>query len=123
MRLLFEESDRNEVDRIRVLFESNGIPVHIGNEDTTRTFGALAAAQKYGIWILEHDQYDCAIELLKDESYEVKKPVDVQAYYQAIKEAYPNVYEFMYKKLLIPGLIFGLLFIGTFIFAVEYFGW
>ena len=117
MRLLFEESNRNEVDRIRLLLESNGIPVYIGNEDSARNFNFVALAQKYGVWVVEDHQYDCAKALLDDETYEVKEPVDVEEYHRMARENPVDVYSFVYQKIILPAFIFIVIFmIGLFIY-------
>ena len=117
MKLLFEEADRNEVDRVRFLLESNGIPVFVGNEDTARNFNFIALAQKYGVWVLEDEQFACAQALLDNENYEVKHPLDVEEYYRIANQAPLSVYGFMWKKILLPAfiLIAGVIALAVFI--------
>lgn len=104
MKLLLEENSRVELDRIRLLMESNGIPVIVGNENAARNFGFVVLAQPYGLWVLEDEQYPCALALLENEDYKVEHPIDVKEYYNSFSEEAPNVYDFMWKRVLLPGV-------------------
>lgn len=105
MKLLLEESNRVELDRIRMLLEANGIPVFIGNEAVARNFWFLTLTQKYKLWVMEDSQLGCASSLLQDETYEVKNPIDVNEYYQSLADIKPDINSFIWNKLILPGAI------------------
>jgi len=120
MRLLTEIIDRVEVDRVKFLLESNGIPVFIGNEESARNFGFIYPARRFGIWVYDESQFDCALALLTDESYIVKHPIDVKDYYKRLKENQPEAFSFILKKLIIPGAIFSVLvFVGVILLILH----
>ena len=105
MKTLLEESDRKEVDRVRMLFEKNGIPIHIGNEATARNLNFMPLTKNYTIDICEDSQYECATHLLQDEDYIVKNPLDVQQYYEQIQANAPNVHHLFWVKIIFPALL------------------
>ena len=122
MKLLFEETDRQEVDRIRILLESRGIPVFIGNEETARNFGFIALSQKYGVWVFEDSQFGCAKKILADETHEVEKPIDVNEYYRLTKEDNAiDIHSFMWKKIVLPLVVFVIFLVAviTVLFYLE----
>jgi hypothetical protein len=80
MRLLTETTDINELNRLKILFESNGIPLFIGGEDTVRNAGIFMPAVKYGVFILYEEQFYDAQCLLKDENHIVEHPVDMDEF-------------------------------------------
>lgn len=77
MKLLTEVMDLNELTRIRILFESNGIPVFIGNEDAARNMGFILVARKYDVYVLYDEQFHDAQRLLEDESHVVENQVNM----------------------------------------------
>lgn len=112
MKLLLEENNRIEVDRIRMLMESNGIPIFIGNEITARNFSFIPAVQKYCVWVCEDEQYESAAGLLQDGDYHVENSIDVESYYRANSADNIDVSGFIWKKILLPGLLGFVLLIG-----------
>jgi hypothetical protein len=113
MKLLFEESNRNEVDRIRLLLESAGIPVFIGNEVTARNFNFIALAQKYGIWVMEDSQYECAVSLISNPDYCVKNPLDVNEYHKLAESTEQiDAHSFIWQKIVTPIVLFVIGFIA-----------
>lgn len=121
MKLLLEESNRNEVDRIRLLLESAGIPIFVGNEDTARNLNFIPLAQKYGIWVLEDSQYECAVSLLSNPDYCVKNPLDVDEYYKlAENNEQIDIHSFIWQKIVIPLAVLVIGFIA-FMLVLDYF--
>lgn len=84
----------------------------VGNEDAARNFGFVYPARGYSVFVLEDQHYDCALSLLSDESYEVKNPVDVEAYYKIGSKNRVNVNAFIFKKMLLPAGFFMIAFIS-----------
>lgn len=86
MKLLFQTKSRLDIDKAKLLLESNGIPVFIGNENSSRFLGPLGPAASLGFWVVIDDQTDDAIALLNNENHVVSNPVDVDAYYQQLEK-------------------------------------
>jgi hypothetical protein len=86
MKLIYQSSQRSDIESARLLLESRGIPVYVSNEDTNRNLSYMSIALKLGIWVVFEDQYDDAIALLTDDTYEVKKPRNVEEYYSTLKK-------------------------------------
>jgi len=105
VKLLTEVADQVEVDRIRLLMESNGIPIYLANEDTARNIGFVSPARQYQIWVYEDEQYEGAAALLRDKNYTVKNPIDVADFHRQVVRQVPGAYRFIVQKLLIPGLV------------------
>lgn len=85
MKLLTELHDLAEQQRIKLLMESNGILIHIANEDTARNLGFLHPAGKYAIHVVYDEQYEDAVKLMNNENHVVKKPVDIEEYKKALQ--------------------------------------
>ncbi len=80
MRQLIESENKAEIDGVRILLESKGIPVFIGNEDSARNMGWLLSAREYVLWILVDEQYEDAVALLEDPEHEVRMAVNMEEY-------------------------------------------
>lgn len=91
MELLTETTDINELMRIRMLFESNGIAIFISNEDSARNFGFIYPARKYGIFVVYENQWEDAKALLFDENYSVQNPMDLESHRDFIESHKPDV--------------------------------
>ena len=85
MQLLTEVIDVNELYRLKMLFESNGIAIFISNEDAARNFGFIYPARKYGIFAVYEDQYQDAVALLNDENHVVENPMDLSEHREFIE--------------------------------------
>jgi hypothetical protein len=111
MKLLAETTDIDEVNRIRFLLESNGIPIFIGNEDSARSLGFIGAAAKHGIFIIYDEQFNDAKCLLKDETHEVKQKVDMDEFRRNMELIKPNAFDQLFKAALILGGVLAGLFL------------
>lgn len=80
MKQLIQSENKAEIDGVRILLESKGIPVFIGNEDSARNMGWLLSAREYVLWVLVEKQYEDAVSLLKDPEHEVRMSVDMEEY-------------------------------------------
>lgn len=85
MLLLSRTFERMNVDRIRLLLESNGIPVFIGNESGVNNVSIAMHTLEYSIWVVIDEQFQDALALLENEDHEVKNPVDVENYYKELE--------------------------------------
>jgi hypothetical protein len=118
MKLLTEITDIAEMNRIRFLLESNGIPVFVGNEDSARSMGFIGPAAKHGIFIIYDEQFQDAKCLLKDETHEVKQKVDMDEFRRNMELIQPNAFNQLFKAALILGGVLAGLFV-VFVWIVE----
>ncbi len=112
MKLLTETADINELNRIRILFESNGIPIHIVNEDSGRNFGLIMPARKYAILVVHEEQFSDAALLLEDDSHVVKNQIDMDAYRNNIEQLKPKAGKQMFKVIMLTGVTLLMILIG-----------
>lgn len=112
MKLLTEVMDLNELNRIKILFESNGIPVFIGNEDSARNMGLILPARKYSVFVLYDEQFHDAKCLLGDDSYIVENQIDMDEYRRSMEMLEPNARSQIFKSVMIVGAVVALLFMA-----------
>jgi len=117
MKLLFESVERSEIDSARLLLESRGIPVFIGNEDSARNFGLVYPARNYALWICIDEQYEDALALLDDINHEVKRPVDIEEYNKSFEQLRSRNTQKLFNGMMLAMLIliaaiFALVFLG-----------
>lgn len=117
MKLLYESSDRYEIEGCKLLLESRGIPVHISNEDSNRNLSYMALAVKLGIWVVFEDQYNDAVALLNDDTHEVENPRSIEAYHSALNEAQGKMAESNFDKAML--LLVLLLILGIVAYLVS----
>lgn len=91
MKLLRETKDKNELDHLRTLLESRGIPVHVGEEHQHQLGGHAMPFLRYRLHVILDSQYDDALKLLEDENHEVAEPVDIKAFRDYEEQARPEV--------------------------------
>lgn len=80
MKLLTEVAETEEFYRLRSLLESNGIVLHVCNEDTARNFGVFHPVGRYAIYILFEDQFEDAKALTIDPNHNVRNLMDVEQF-------------------------------------------
>jgi len=80
MKLLTKYQDKDQALAIKYRLEAQGIPIHIGNENSGPALGTMYGADFYAIWVEIDSQIECAINALKDENYEPKNPIDIHNY-------------------------------------------
>ena len=85
MELFFETDDLNEINEIKVLLESNGIPIFIGNENTARNLQYLGPNAKLTLWLLLKEQLEDARLLMQDPDHEVKNQVNISEFYSSLE--------------------------------------
>lgn len=112
MKLLTEVMDLNELTRIRILFESNGIPVFIGNEDAARNMGLILVARKYGVYVLYDEQFHDAQRLLEDESYVVENQIDMDEHRRNMELLKPDADSQLFKGVMVIGAVVMVLFLA-----------
>src|SRR5688572_18209376 len=103
MKLLTEITDIDELNRIRFLLESNGIPIFVGNEDTARNVGYVPSVGKQSVFVIYDEQFHDAQYLLKDENHEVKKKIDMDEFRKNMELIKPNALDQLFKAALILG--------------------
>lgn len=91
MKLIRETKDKNELDRIRGLLESRGIPVHVGEENQHHLGGHAMPFLRYRLHVVLDSQYGDALKLLEDEDHEVADPVDIKAFRDYEEQIRPEV--------------------------------
>jgi hypothetical protein len=117
MKLLLQTIEQAEIVKIRLLLESRGIPVYIGNEIAARYFGFMYPARLFALWIPLDHQYDDAVALLKDETHEVEKPVDISHYYESIEAARTDSTEQVYNGIMLAFVL--ILILGFILFIYS----
>lgn len=105
MKLLTEVLDIDELNRVKILFESKGIPLFIGNEDSARNMGLIIPARKYAVFVLHETQFQDAQRLLHDENHVVENPVDMDEHRESMELIRPQAGEEMVKGVLKVGAI------------------
>jgi hypothetical protein len=118
MKLLTETTDIDEVNRIRFLLEANGIPIFIGNEDTARNVGYVPSVGKQSVFVIYDEQFYDAQCLLKDESHEVQKKIDIDEFLKNMELIKPNALAQLTKGALAVVGIVAVLF-GVFVLITN----
>ena len=113
MKLLTEVFDISELNRLRLLLETSGVLIHIGNEDSARNFGFLHPVGKYAIHVVYDEQYNDALKLMEDENHVVENPLDVGVYKKHIEENSAEALSQLLKKTIFTGTIIALLVVCT----------
>lgn len=90
MKLLLKTKEKNELDRVRMLLESRGIPVHVDGENQHHLGGHAMPFIQYRLNVVLDAQYDDALKLLEDENHEVAEPVDMEAFREQQEQAAPE---------------------------------
>lgn len=116
MKLITEVSGITELNSLRILFEGNGVLIHVGNEDTARNYTAFHPAGKYAIFSLLENQFRDAKMLMSDENHVVEFPVNIDDYKSHIERNKYNVLEQIRDNILLVGisaliLVFGVAWI------------
>lgn len=91
MKFLLKTKEKNELDRIRMLLESRGIPVHVDGENEHRLGGHAMPFIGYRLNVVIDSQYEDALKLLEDENHEVANPVDMEEFRDYQEQAGPAV--------------------------------
>ena len=112
MKLLTEVFDISELNRLRLLLETSGILIHVGNEDSARNFGFLHPVGKYAIHVVYDEQYSDALKLMENEDHVVENPVDVGAYKKHLEENNAAALSGLLKKIIFAGIIVAILVVG-----------
>ena len=86
MKLLTEVADITEFHRLKLLLESRGILIHVGNEDSARNFGYFHPVGKYAIHVVYEEQFPDALKLMEDEDHIVESPLDIEKIHRDIHE-------------------------------------
>jgi len=100
MILLTEVANIEEFHRLRLLFESNGILIYSGNQESARNFGIFHPVGKYAIHVMLEEQFDDAQKLLFDDSHVVLNKVDINEYQQYFEQN-----KILINKKIITGLL------------------
>lgn len=111
MKQLIQSENKAEIDGIRILLESRGIPVFVGNEDSARNMGWLLSAREYVLWVLVDEQYEDAVALVEDPSHEVRTAVNMEKY----SKSFGKMHEQNMQKIFNWLMFFLVVMIGVFI--------
>ena len=120
MKLIYQSSQRAEIEATKILLESRGIPVYVSNEDTNRNLSYMSIALKLGIWVVFDDQYNDAIALLEDDTHEVENPRNIEEYYSVLEEVQKDTTKSSFDRsmlILISLIIIG--FLTYFVFKIT----
>lgn len=105
MKLLAQIGDRAELDGLRLLMESKGIPVYVGNEAGSRNMGFVTPARQQSLWVVFDEQIDDAIALMEDPEHEVENPVDIEEYRRQVGEAEADARNRLFRMVLVGGVV------------------
>lgn len=86
MKQLLQTMEKQELENARILLESRGIPVFVGNEHSANYAGLASPARQLLLWVVLDEQWPDAVALLRDENHEVRAPVDVAEFYRQAEE-------------------------------------
>jgi hypothetical protein len=78
MKLLTEVADIAEFHKLKLLMESNGILIHVGNEDSARNFGFFHPVGRYAIHVVYEEQFNDALKLMENEDHIVEFPLNIE---------------------------------------------
>lgn len=67
-----------------LLLAGSGIPTFIGSKNSGPALGFIIA-NKYTLWVCLDNQYEDAVNLLKNPSHIVSSPVNIENYHQFIE--------------------------------------
>ena len=112
MKLLTEVYEISELNRLRLLFETSGVVIHVGNEDSARTFGFLHPVGKYAIYVVYDEQYKDALMLMENENHVVENPLDMDVYKKHLEENKAAALSLLLKKTIFTGVIIVLFVVG-----------
>lgn len=116
MELVFKSNDYNEAHDVLRLLEENGIPAQY-SENSLRNRGThIPDGNEVRIYL--NTQYQEAIQLLKDPTYKVNKPVDIEEFYNTLESKDFDTHIQQYKKAFIK---YGVSFILVFIVLIYLF--
>ncbi len=115
MKLLFQSGEKSEIDDARLLLESKGIPVFVGNETSAQNLGIVLATRRYAFWVVFDEQFEDALALLKDREHEVSNPVDIDAYYREMDHVREKSTENLFNKMMLFLVVLALAIIGALI--------
>ncbi len=106
MKLLKRTTEKSEADNIKMILESNGIPVFIGNEDSARIFPVMGSLNPYFVFVVHDEQHQDAQMLLKNEEHVVSNPIEMDEYNQHLSNNSPDALNIIFKNVMRIGLAF-----------------
>ena len=88
MKLLVDDLETYELESLKELLESNGIPAFINGKNTARMIPFIIT--KASLWIHLSEQADEAFMLINNPEYDVINKVDMDEYYKIANEVKSN---------------------------------
>lgn len=104
MKLLTHIANLDELTRLKALFASKGVLIHVANENTARNFGTISAIADYTLFVVLEEQYTDAELLLENENHSVLNTVDIEAYEELVEQHKPAILSHMLQYALIGGI-------------------
>lgn len=80
MKMLTRDSDKNYLESLMARLEENGIPANIQGTETARMITPQVVFEP-SLWIYLNEQFEDAINLINDPSYNVTTGVDIDSFY------------------------------------------
>jgi len=105
VKLLIQLNTRTEVEKVKYLFESSGVPIEVANENTAAGFGSLAALHQYAVWVVFDEQFEDAKALLNDSNHIVQHPIDMQHYIDTMNKNEAQVRSKLQSKMIVIGVL------------------
>jgi hypothetical protein len=104
-----------DIDQAKLLLESRGIPVFIGNEDSARNWGLVYPARRYALWIPLNEQFEDAKALFNNKDHDVSLSVDVEEYYKNMDKLRTKSVKNIFHKLMLFIILLSFISYITFI--------
>ena len=104
MKRLADIGDKAELEGVRLLLESKGIPVFVGNEAGARNMGFLTPGRQQTLWVVFDEQLDDALALMADPEHVVDEPVDIEAYQSQSDHMEAHTRNQVFRMVMLGGL-------------------
>jgi len=78
MKLLDSSFSQNDANGISGFLRQHGILTFISSKDSHRMGSFLTAATTVGVWVVLDEQYNDALNLLKNPEHEVSNPLSME---------------------------------------------
>ena len=114
MKLIISDADNSDLDAMKALLESNGIPAFINGKNTSRIMPFIIT--KASLWVHLSEQANEALLLINNHDYDVKNKVDMEQFYK-IKNEFKNNPNILNSALGNIALYIGAIMLGMFILA------